>query len=62
MKKIIKSMSAEDLIHLTIKKDGSGWAVYLDEKKLHHVDGYSVESSTLPGAAELSIKMLVRYP
>ena len=59
---IVKSIGADDLIHLTIKEDGSGWDIYLDDKKLHHVESYCIESSTLPGTAELSIKMLVKYP
>ncbi len=57
-----KGIGADDLIHLSIKEDGSGWAIYLDDKKLHHVEDYRIESSALPGAAELSIKMLVKYP
>ena len=55
-------MGADDLIHLSIREDGSGWAIYLDDKKLHHVENYCIESSTLPGTAELSIKLLVKYP
>ena len=59
---MVKSVGADDLIHLTIKEDGSGWGLYLDEKKIDYVENYHIESNTLPGAAELSIKMLVKYP
>lgn len=59
---MVKSVGADDLIHLTIKEDGSGWGLYLDEKKIDYVENYRIESNTLPGAAELSIKMLVKYP
>ncbi len=56
------SIGADDLIHLTMKENESGWDIYLDDKKLHHVENYRIESSALPGAAELSIKMLVKHP
>lgn len=59
---MVKSMEADDLMHLTIKKDGNGWAICLDDKKLHHVEGYCLENSSLPGAAKLSIEMFVNYP
>ena len=59
---MVKSMGADDLIHLTIKEDGCGWSLYLEDKKLPHVENYHIESSALPGAAELSIKLLVKYP
>lgn len=59
---MVKSMGAEDLMHLTIKEDGVGWTLCLDDKELHHVESYRIESSTLPRTAELSIKVLVKYP
>ncbi len=31
---MVKSVGADDLIHLTIKEDGSGWGLYLDEKSM----------------------------
>ncbi len=31
---MVKSVGADDLIHLTIKEDGSGWELYLDEKSM----------------------------
>lgn len=59
---MVKSMGADDLIHLSIREEGSGWNLYLDDKQIHHVENYRIESSTLPGTAELSIKLLVKYP
>ena len=55
-------MGVNDLMHLTMRKDGNGWALYLDDKKLHYVESYNIESSALPGAAELSLKITVKYP
>ena len=34
---MVKSVGADDLIHLTIREDGSGWGLYLDEKKIDYV-------------------------
>lgn len=59
---MVKSMGVNDLMHLTMRKDGNGWALYLDDKKLHYVESYNIESSALPGAAELSLKITVKYP
>lgn len=36
--------------------------IILDETVLHHVMNYKIESSTMKGKAELSIKMLVEFP
>ena len=48
---------------LKVKETASGgFEIWLDEKKLHHVESYKIESS-LPGkTVELSIKLLVKYP
>lgn len=59
---MFESMGTDELVHLAIKEDENGWAVYLDDKKLHHVEDYRIENAALPGAAELSIKMLVKFP
>ena len=51
----------EDLQHLKIL--GKGKEILLDEKRITHVKDYKVEKSpVLEGAAELMIKILVRYP
>lgn len=39
-----------------------GYEILLDDKKLHHVESYKIESSPYGKSAELSIKMLVEYP
>lgn len=39
-----------------------GYEIWLDDKKLHHVESYKIESSPYGKTAELSIKMSVRYP
>ncbi len=55
-------MKKEDLITLKILPEEHGYSIYLDEKKLHHVEGYDIKSSDIPGAAELLMKILVKYP
>lgn len=42
--------------------DSGGYEIWLDEKKLHHVEQYKIESSPSKKTAELSIKLLVKYP
>ncbi|MFR8171156.1 MAG: hypothetical protein ACLU9Q_10095 [Marvinbryantia sp.] len=39
-----------------------GYEIWLDDKKLHHVESYKIESSPYGNKAELSIKLLVEYP
>lgn len=39
-----------------------GYGIWLDEKKLHHVKSYKIESSPSGKTAELSLKILVKYP
>lgn len=51
-----------DLLYLRIVEEEVGYSLYLDDKKLHHIEKYNIESSTVPGTAELSMKMLVKYP
>lgn len=45
-----------------IKTDEGTYKIYLDEKPLHHVEGYKIESSAIKGKAELSLRMLVEFP
>lgn len=48
---------------LKVKETASGgYEIWLDEKKLHHVESYKIESSPSGKTAELSIKLLVKYP
>lgn len=45
-----------------VKTDKGTHKIYLDEVPLHHVEGYKIESSTITGKAELSLRMLVEFP
>lgn len=45
-----------------IKEDDGIYKIYLDETVLHHIEEYKIESSTIKGKAELSLKMLVEFP
>lgn len=36
--------------------------IWLDETKIHHVANYKLESSTNGKCAELTLKILVKYP
>lgn len=56
-------MAIENPMKLRVKETlGGGYEIWLDEKRIHHVEGYKIESSTSGRTAELSIKMLVQYP
>ena len=55
-------MTADDLMKLVIRDGEHGTTLWLDNKELHHVGDYKIESSTLPGAAKLSIDVLVKFP
>lgn len=59
-------MGREDLIALRIEKEEMGYALYLDDKKIHHVEKYKIEQAAIPGSAKLTakltIEMLVNYP
>jgi len=55
-------MTADDLMKLEIRDGEYGATPWLDNKELHHVSGYKIEGSTLPGAVKLSIDVLVKFP
>lgn len=55
-------MSREDLIALRIIPEEVGYSIFLDDKKIHHVEDYKIEQAQLPGTAKLKIEMLVKYP
>lgn len=66
-KKISRSQQEErtekaELIHLHTKESPEGPEVYLDDKKLHHIENIKIKSSVVSGTAELLIKMKVKYP
>ena len=41
--------------------ENKGCEIWLDDKKLHHVESYKIESSPLGNTVELSVKILARY-
>lgn len=51
-------------INLQVKEsEGGGSVLWLDKKQLKLVESYEIKSSTIgEGLAELSLKMLVRFP
>lgn len=51
-----------ELIHLHTKESPEGPEVYLDDKKLHHIESIEIKSSVISGTAELLMKMKVKYP
>lgn len=55
-------MKKDDLLHLKIEEEEIGYSIKLDDKELHHVENYKIESSTLSGTVKLSIEVLVKYP
>lgn len=50
------------LMKLRVEPEKGGYALWLDDKKLHHVEDYKIESSPFGTRAELSLKLLVLYP
>lgn len=56
--------SGKDLINLRIEeKEGGGYELWLDEKRLHHIKDYEIKkSSAMNGKAELSLKIAVNFP
>ena len=53
----------EQPMGLEIKsKAGGGYNLYLDGKRIHHVEDYELKSSTFGCKAELTLKMLVSFP
>lgn len=48
---------------LEIKSNaGGGYNLYLDGKRIHHVEDYELKSSTFGCKAELTLKILVSFP
>lgn len=47
---------------LKVTNENGKYKLFLDEKKLHHIMQYKIESLQKGDYAELSIKMIVRYP
>lgn len=57
-------MNEKNLIELTVKQEGEGYSLRLDEKELRYVENYKVESSANlgVGVAKLTLEMLVKIP
>lgn len=50
-------------MNLILKENPEGYELMLDDKKLQYVEDYKiVKSSAHNGTAELTVKMLVKYP
>lgn len=47
---------------LRVESKKDGYEMWLDDKRIHHIESYKIESSPYRGKAELSLKLLVRYP
>lgn len=52
----------EELIKLSIIPEEKGYSIYLDDKKVHHVEDYDIKQAAIPGSALLTLKMLVKFP
>lgn len=61
----VKSTNETGAIELRVEAGDGGYDLWLDDKRLHHIESYRIEKTenTPSGPyAELSIKMLVCYP
>ena len=53
----------EQPMGLEIKSNaGGGYNLFLDGKRIHHVEDYELKSSTFGCKAELTLKMLISFP
>ena len=52
----------KNLIGLKVVPERNGQCLYLDDKKIHHVEDYEIKCGLTPGTAVLTVKLLVRYP
>lgn len=55
-------MQKTDLIKLSVKAKDAGYAIWLDDKELHHVKDYKIEQGDIPGTAMMTIVLKVEYP
>lgn len=61
----VKNINETGAMELRMEARGGGYDLWLDDKRLHHIESYKIEktANTPSGPyAELSIKMLVCYP
>ncbi|MBO5199554.1 MAG: hypothetical protein J6B85_13740 [Lachnospiraceae bacterium] len=55
-------MNKEELIQLKVISEERARSIFLDDKKLNHVENYKIEQASLPGTAKLTLEILVKYP
>lgn len=55
-------MGKEDLMKLQLKQEGDGYLIFLDDKKIHHVEKYEIEQGILHGTALIELRLLVKFP
>lgn len=55
-------MEKEELIKLRIVPEEVGYSIFMDDKKIHHVEDYKIEKSTFPGTVKLKLDILVQFP
>lgn len=61
--KEVRKIESKQIMNLTLKENPEGYELMLDNKKLQYVEDYKiVKSSAHNGTAELTLKMLVKYP
>ena len=59
----MRKIESKQIMNLTLKENPEGYELMLDNKKLQYVEDYQiVKSSAHNGTAELTLKMLVKYP
>lgn len=58
----MKNANGKEPMEFRMKCVGDGYEIWLDDKRIHHIENYKIESSPYKNKAELSIKMLVQYP
>lgn len=55
-------MDKGNLLKLNIMSKERGYSIFLDEKEIHHVENYKIESTSLTGCSKLTLEVLVAYP
>lgn len=57
-----KPLNKNNLLQLKIIPENGGYTIFLDDKKIHHIEKYRIEYSGIPGAAILKLELLVKFP
>lgn len=58
----MKNIDETGAMKLRIEATEGGYDLWLDDKRLHHIKDYKIESIPSGPYAELSLKLLVQYP